>query len=332
MYHGTKVIDVHGHLSTPPEFHAFAYNLQLGLGMRRVGAGSGLKLPEDAMASAQARHLKLLDDRAIDVQFISPRPYSMMHFERPAVVEAWTRATNEVIHQACTLHPGRFAGVAQLPQHTTLNTSNCIAELDRCILEWGFVGAIVNPDPGSERQTPGMDTEYWYPLYQRAAELKATLVVHGSATRDPRTYDNQVNFLTEQTLATLLLERSDVFDRFPDLKILVVHCGGALTRFVTNSISAAPLPTGGLPAGLFFDTCAYDKDYLALAFKQRGLARMCFGTETPGSGTAVNNPETGRPSDDLVPVIDSMSMLSEQDKLDIFHHRPKRVFPLFRGS
>ena len=77
---------------------------------------------------------------------------------------------------------------------------------------------------------------------------------------DPRTYDNQVNFLTEQTLATLLLERSDVFDRFPDLKILVVHCGGAVTRFLTNSIGAAPLPAGGLPAGLFFDTCAYDKD------------------------------------------------------------------------
>lgn len=267
MYHSTKVIDIHGHLSTPPDFYAFAYQLHWGLGMRRVGAGSGLKLPEGAMAVVQQRHLKLLVDRNIDFHFISPRPYSMMHFERPAVVEAWRGATNEVIRQACAMHAGRFAGIAQLPQHTTLNTSNCIDELNRCVLEWGVVGAIVNPDPGSERQTPGMDTEFWHPLYQRAAELKATLVVHGSANRDPRTYDNQVNFLTEQTLATLLLERSDVFDRFPDLKILVVHCGGALTRFLTNSISAAPLPEGGLPAGLFFDTCAYDKDYLALAFK-----------------------------------------------------------------
>lgn len=331
MFHGASVIDVHGHLSTPPDFYAFAFNLQLGLGLRRSRAGSGLSLPADAMAATQARHVKLLDDRNIDVQFISPRPYSMLHFERPEVVEAWTGATNEAIHQACQLYPSRFFGVAQLPQHTSLDTGTCIDELNRCVLEWGFVGAIVNPDPGSMRQTPGMDQEYWFPLYRRAAELKATLVVHGSATKDPRTNENQVNFLHEQTLATLLLERSDVFDRFPDLKIMVVHCGGSPTRFLTNSVSSAPLPNGQLPSGLFFDTCAYDKDFLALAFKQRGLDRFVFGTECPGSGTAVINPDTGKPGDDLVPVIDAMPSLTQADKLALFHHRPMEKFPLYRG-
>ena len=38
-------------------------------------------------------------------------------------------------------------------------------------------------------------------------------------------------------------------------------------------------------------------------------------------------PETGRTSDDLVPVITSFDFLSEGDKLKIFHKNPAKVFP-----
>jgi hypothetical protein len=52
---------------------------------------------------------------------------------------------------------------------------------------------------------------------------------------------------------------------------------------------------------------------------------MMFGTEFPGSGGAVR-PETGRASDDLFPVIDSLEFLSAENKLKIFHKNPLRVF------
>ena len=51
---------------------------------------------------------------------------------------------------------------------------------------------------------------------------------------------------------------------------------------------------------------------------------MCFGTEAPGSGAAVR-PETGRPGDDLVPVISSFDFLTEEDKVLIFNENPGRV-------
>lgn len=344
MHDGLAVIDVHGHISTPAHFRAWGFNL---IALRSPEEGE-LEIPDDAMEAALERHLRILDERAIDVQLLSPRPVGMLHWERPFIVEKWTRTTNDVIHQQCRLHPERFAGIAQLPQSVTRDTSACVGELERCVTELGFVGAIVNPDPGGDRQAPGMDAPYWYPLYEKAQELDATLIVHPSISRDPRIeripHSYQYNNLTEETLATLLLEHSDVFQRFSRLRVVVCHCGGALRRTIPRS-RGRPTGEGGgssadmpirrtrraerdVGANLFFDTCAYDRDFLAAAIRQRGADRMLFGTEAPGTGTSVADPETGRPSDDLVPVIDGFPFLSAEDKRKILHDNALRVFPL----
>ena len=181
MLNGKTVIDVHGHMSAPPHFRAHAYNL---VALRTPDSNIGLT-PE-LMKGPLDRHLRLLDSHHIDLQLISPRPVAMMHWEQPYLVEAWTRGTNDVIAEQCRLHPARFAGIAQLDQNADLDTANCVAELERCIGELGFVGAILNPDPGGDRRTPGMNDRYWFPLYAKAEELNATLIVHPSISRDPR--------------------------------------------------------------------------------------------------------------------------------------------------
>ena len=56
------------------------------------------------------------------------------------------------------------------------------------------------------------------------------------------------------------------------------------------------------------------------------MDRTVFGSEAPGSGRHVI-PETGRTGDDLVPVIDSFSFLTQEDKLQILNDNPKTVFP-----
>ena len=160
----------------------------------------------------------------------------MMHWEEPHIVNHWTEVTNNVIAQQCKMHPTRFIGVGQLPQSPGLNMDRCVHELDRCIGELGFIGVLLNPDPAGDRQSPGLDQPQWFPLYAKAEELGATLVVHPSGTKDKRLalipHPYQYNNLTEETLATMLLEHSDVFDRFPALKIMVCHCGGGLRRIM----------------------------------------------------------------------------------------------------
>jgi 4-oxalmesaconate hydratase len=52
---------------------------------------------------------------------------------------------------------------------------------------------------------------------------------------------------------------------------------------------------------------------------------MMFGTEFPGSGGAAR-PDTGKPSDDVLPVIDSLPFLSSEDKIKIFNKNALKVF------
>lgn len=55
-----------------------------------------------------------------------------------------------------------------------------------------------------------------------------------------------------------------------------------------------------------------------------------FGTENPGSGTAID-PATGAQLDDLAPVINSIEWLTDQDKKNIFEDNQKKVFPLLKA-
>jgi predicted TIM-barrel fold metal-dependent hydrolase len=358
MYKQKRVIDVHGHMSTPPQFRAYGLNLVVIRNHLQK-----LVMSDEAMKPAITRHLGLLDSYGIDLQLLSPRPVAMMHWERPPVIDTWTRVTNDTIARQCEMHPTRFVGVGQLPQSPDGNILKCVDELERCVTELGFVGAILNPDPGGDRSAPGLNREHWFPLYERAEQLNATLVVHPSVTKDrrldgiPSAY--QFNNVVEETLATTLLENSDVFQRYPRLKVVVCHCGGAPRRLLehgqlldASKQPGAPgnevLPSGQFAGGqfgmateeeevqdrpdlsnnLYFDTCAYDPHFLATAIKQRGPDRMVFGTEVPGSGSHLLNPETGRPIDDVLATIDHFDFLDDAAKLRMVHDNPLRAFPL----
>jgi predicted TIM-barrel fold metal-dependent hydrolase len=179
-----------------------------------------------------------------------------------------------------------------------------------------------------------MQFDYWYPLYEKAQELGATLMIHASIWRNlalegvPHNY--QINNFIAEFLAMLSLENSTVFRTFPQLKIFICHCGGALNRFApedtVHTYGSVPLDDN-----LMFDTCAYDADYLALAIKQHGAHRMLFGTEAPGSGSRAIRESNGLPSDDLVPIITGYDFLTDDQKLDILNRNAKRFFPLLKA-
>jgi predicted TIM-barrel fold metal-dependent hydrolase len=322
MYNGTKVLDVHGHLSTPPEFFAHAALLLAANSPVRE-----LTIPDERMAGPQENHLKVLDERSVDVQLIGPRPFAQFLWARPHVQAAWARATNNAIAQAVRMHPDRFLGMAHLPQHSEIETSNCVPELERAVKELGFVGAYIDPDPGGQQQTPGVHEPYWYPLYEAAQRLNVALMVHPTGTMDRRVevlpHNYQVASVVEEYIATQLFMRTDIFDKFPELRVIICHCGGSLDRWIKTDPHMGQRDTS---KNLFFDTCAHDEGFLSAAFGQRGVDQMLFGTEAPGSGGA-KRPETGRPADDLVPVIAGLPGLTEEDKLKVFNGNAKKVFP-----
>jgi len=322
MYKNVKVLDVHGHISTPPDYFAYAASIMAANGPQRK-----LAIPDELLEKSQQRHLEQLDDRQVDVQLIGPRPYANFMWMRPHLQALWARGTNDLIAQACRLHPDRLLGMAQLPQNAFEDTKSCAAELERCVKEYGFAGGYINPDPDGKRSAPGVNDPYWYPIYEKAVELNVPLMIHPAGSLDPRVEplnaNYQINNVLEEYLATQLYSRTDVFDKFPTLRVIVCHCGGSLDRWIKTD---PHMGQKDLSKNLFFDTCAHDEPFLQAAFAQRGVDQMLFGTEVPGSGGAPR-PENGRPADDLLPVLDKLPGLTEADKLKIFNGNAKKVVP-----
>lgn len=336
MFQGRKVLDVHGHVSPP--FGGLGAWMTLSLGSnapladlstaRGQAVASRFGLNRDEMAKSVADHVQVLDDRDIDVQIIGPRPFLTLGWMEDHLIGPWAHTVNEVISWQCQLAPDRFVGACQLPQNAHApDATHMLVELERCVNDLGFKAVYVSPDPTGRRDGRGFDDPYWYPLYERAQALDVPLIVHGTNCLDPRLRNvpnnYQLGFVAEQYWAGQVLSHSDVFERYPQLRVMICHCGGALNRFMPTD---PHLAQKDLTANLFYDTCAHDLVFLEAAIKQRGVASMVFGTEAPGSGGAIR-PDTGRPADDLVPVLAAFEFLTDNDRHTILHDNPLRLAP-----
>ena len=320
------IVDVHGHTVAPAEMYEYQAKL-----FARRSTFKGPKISDDQLEAKLAGHLALLDSGQIDVQLISPRPYTMMHSLFGAdVVRAWTTYVNDVIHRQASLHPDRFRGVAGLPQFRVTDLGPAIAELERTVTELGFVGCLLNPDPceGDGTPVPGLGDRYWYPLYEKLCELDVPALIHSASCTSPRE-SYSLHFINEESIAVLGLVNSQVFDDFPSLKIVVAHGGGAipyqLGRFRAGGLKSGQVDFATRLRRLWFDTVLYSADGLELLFKVVGADRCLFGTEAPGTGAAVD-PATGLSLDDLKPVIDGLTTLSDDDRRLIYEENARTVY------
>jgi 4-oxalmesaconate hydratase len=325
------IIDIHGHVSIPPEVLAYKAQLSASLGNPDVGPPN---VSDDRLREFGQKHLNLLDKVGTDMQVISPRPFHAWHSQRPhKVVIDWTQHVNEVIARTCAMFPDRYIGMGGLPQATGETLDTALAEMDRCVNEYGFVGFLLNPDPseGGFPIPPGLGDKYWYPLYERLCELDLPVLVHSASCSSPRE-SYTLHFINEESTAVVSLLESSVFADFPDLKIIMGHGGGAIpyqiARFEAWRVkNKNPETFRESMRRLYYDTCVYNAEGLDLLFKIVGPDRCMFGTELPGTGTEVD-PVTGRVFDDLKPVIEQqIPWLTSQDRAAIFETTARSIFP-----
>ncbi len=341
MYNGVKVFDSHGHVSSPAASRAWLAGLVASNTARRsplapggnrgLGRGEGQALSDEAFQATAKMHADFMSERNIDVQIIGPRPFMMLGWMQPHLLRSWTTFVNDSIKKQVDFFPDRFIGAAQLPQLSqAADLSHCLDELKRCHTELGFKAAYLSPDPAGLRTTPGMNEAYWYPVYEYCQKNNLPIIIHGTNCQDKRLYpipeNYQIGFAQEQFLATQLLTHTDVFDKFPELRVMICHGGGGPNRFIKTDSHLGQRDTS---KNLFFDTCVLDIPVLEASIKQKGVANTVFGTEAPGSGGAVR-PETGKTSDDLVPVISSFNFLTEDDKIAIFNKNALKFCPDFK--
>jgi predicted TIM-barrel fold metal-dependent hydrolase len=334
------IIDAHGHVSAPPELYAYRSVLLASGGYHGKGSPG---ISDERLHQGVARHLQLLRGVGTDVQFLSPRPFQLMHSERPeSIVRWWVEANNDIIARQCRAYPEVFRGVAGLPQSPGGSIQPCVEELERCVREHEFIGCLINPDPTEGTGLmPTLDDEYWYPLYEKMVELDVPALIHSTACKHFRE-SYSAHFITEESIAVLNLCKveSRVFQDFPSLRLIISHGGGSVPyqigrwrahRFREQESNPSLESFDESLRRLHYDTVLYNQESLDFLFRVVGTDRCLFGTENPGSGSS-RDPATGRWLDDLKPVIEGVSWLSETDRSRIFEDNARAVFPRFRVS
>lgn len=325
------IIDSHAHVVIPNE----SYKYMAELVSSRANPAMPVRLSDEAVRTAGQSIIDIMDKVGTDIQFLSPRPFMQMHSIKPSQVSAlWTKHMNDLVYRTVQMFPKRFRAVAGLPQYRDSSPVNCLAELEFRVKEQGFIGCLLNPDPteGDGPPPPGLGDEFWYPLYEKMCELDIPALIHSAGSCSPReTYT--LKFINEESIAIISLLNSKVFERFPNLKLIVPHGGGAIPyhmgRFRAWSVRKGGEYFDDSLQRLYYDTITYDQNALELLFKNVGTKNVLFGTENPGTGSA-KDPKTGRMFDDLKPVIEAITFLTEEDKRNIFECNCTRLYSRFR--
>lgn len=325
-----SVIDIHAHVVAGPEVGAYANSLLAGRGFHGKGH---LTVSDESVRRRCDAHIESLKAVGTDVQLISPRPYTMMHsFQPPSIVQWYVEEVNDLIARQVEMYPDNYKGVCGLPQSPSVDPVRWLDELERCIREHNFVGCLLNPDP-TEGQggMPSLGDPMWYPVYDRLCELDVPALIHGAGCTITReSFHN--HFITEESIAVTSILRSDVFEHFPNLKLIVAHGGGSVPyqigrwRALNRSYKDGTIDYDEQLRQLYFDTALYNQESLDLEFKICGTDRCMFGTERPGAGSAFD--KDGRSYDDVKPLIDNISWLSESDRHAIYEGTATELFKL----
>lgn len=329
------IIDCHGHFTTEPQALLAFRTRQI----EAVRAGTALPDPhsleifdDDLRAGIEGGQLRLANERGIDLTLFSPRAAGMGHHIGDfRVSESWTRICNDLIYRICTLYPDRFIGVAQLPQSPGVSPHTCIAELERCVLEYGFVGCNLNPDPsGGYFDSPPLTDRFWYPLYEKLVELDVPAMIHVSGSCNPAQNTTGSYYLNADTMAFVQLMLSDLFDDFPKLRLILPHGGGAVP-YQWGRLRGIALQAGRreldeiIGANIFFDTSVYHQAGIDLLTSIVPIDNILFASEMLGAVTLID-PRTGQFFDDTKRYVDAAVVLSQTDRAKIFELNARRVF------
>jgi 4-oxalmesaconate hydratase len=230
----------------------------------------------------------------------------------------------------CGLFPRNFVGVAQLPQTAGVPIERAIPEIQRCVLELGFVGINLNPDPsGGHWKDKPLSDRSWYPIYEKMVELDVPAMIHVSTACNPAFHTTGAHYLNGDTTAFMQLLTSQVFKDFPTLKFIIPHGGGAVPfhwgRFRGLALDMRlPDLREHMLHNIFFDTCVYHLPGQELLAKVIPVDNILFASEMIGAVRGVD-PDTGHHFDDTKRYIEQLP-LSTADKAKIYEGNARRVY------
>jgi gamma-resorcylate decarboxylase len=188
----------------------------------------------------QDKRLRLMDESGIEIMIASLNAPAIqaIHDVKRAIEVA--REANDVLAQEIARRPDRFVGVAALPMQ---DPEQATAELQRCVEELGFKGALVNgfSQVASPNTAVYYDLPQYRPFWRTVESLDVPFYLH---PRNPLpgsipAYEGHDwllgpnwAFHAETAVHALRLIGSGLFDECPRLQIVLGHLGEGLPYYL----------------------------------------------------------------------------------------------------
>jgi 4-oxalmesaconate hydratase len=329
------IIDIHGHYTTAPKpLEDWRARQIASLGQPQAPPAESLQISDDEIrASIEANQLAKMRERGIDVTVFSPRASFMAHHVGDfATSAAWAAICNDLVARVIRLFPRDFAGAGMLPQSPGVDPRTCVAELDRCVEELGFVAINLNPDPSGGRwDSPPLSDRHWYPIYERMVEHDIPAMIHVSTSCNPCFHTTGAHYLNADTTAFMQCLTSNLFVDFPTLRFVIPHGGGAVPyhwgrfRGLAQELKKPPLGEH-LLRNIYFDTCVYHQAGIDLLTRVIPVDNVLFASEMIGAVRGID-PETGHAFDDTRRFVDATPGLTPAQRRQVFEGNARRVYP-----
>jgi aminocarboxymuconate-semialdehyde decarboxylase len=199
------------------------------------------------------------------------------------------RIVNDALARIKEERSERFTALATLPLH---NPEATVKEFDRVTTELGFRGAMLYSNVNGRALA---DEEHW-PLYERANDKESVLYIHptypvGVEAMTEYWLMPLIGFTFDTTLAAAKLVFSGVVERFPKIRWVLGHLGGAIPYLAERLDRGYHAfegcrrninrPPSEYLKNFYYDTVNFDPKALELAIEFAGVEHIIAGSDYP---------------------------------------------------
>lgn len=233
--------------------------------------------------------LGAIERRGLSAAVVSSAPEMFMPWAAPALEEKVADTMNRGLADLSARHPYRIYGLASLPLHSGAAAA---ATLEHSVRALGLKGAAIC----THRNGVDLDNANLDPLFAMAERLDVPLFLHPQNSGDlGRMHDyhlwNVVGFPFETALAASRLLLAGVFERHPQLKVILAHGGGYLPYQLGRLDHAwrgrralreqLPQPPSAYLKNMYCDSLVHDPTALRFLIERWGADHVVVGSDYP---------------------------------------------------
>lgn len=290
-----RAIDVHTHFvpgTMPPAVGRNPLWPAIELGANDTAAvmvGGRLFRAIDSRSWDGARRRDDMAKDGITMQVVSPMPELLSHWFPAADADILSTHVNTAIAELCAAHPTSFAGLGMVPLQDPELAAKRLLDVKALGLRGVEIGTHID---GVALGDARLDA-----FYAAAEETGLTIMVHALHPAAMERIAGRPElaavaaFPLETAYAATSLLTHGVPTRFPRLKLMLSHGGGALS-FILPRLSHARALGGSMaslfpeePAAMarrfFYDTIVYDAETLRYLTACVGTERLMIGSDYP---------------------------------------------------